>query len=137
MFKAGDKYDAKLVEAGLTNTKSGDAQAFMKFECSTGGVTESFYWHGSFKSDKSTALTIKALLTAGFAGDDASDLEHGLLKFMPKNIMVELEDNQGKLRVKWVNAPSKAKPFTGVAPKLAGAFAKAKAELGIKNEPNW
>lgn len=139
MFKAKEKYSAKVIDAGLQPTKDGSPQAFMKFECSSAGETQSFYWTGSFKSEKATELTVKALVTAGFTGSDVSDLKQGLVMFMPREISVELEDNNGNLRVKWVNGPAKREAFSGATPKLAGAFAKAKAELGIKtnSDPNW
>jgi hypothetical protein len=58
-------------------------------------------------------------------------LKEGLLMFKDTAIFVELEeDDKQRLRVKWVNGARKeTKKFAGSAPKLAAAFAKAKAEL--------
>lgn len=131
MFKAGNSYEAKLVDAGLGETKSGDAQPFMKFKCTSDGEQHEFYWYGSFKSEKAQSIAIKALVTAGFIGTDVEDLKEGVLMFKDMPIYVELEeDDKQRLRVKWVNGAKKeVKKFAGAAPKLASAFAKAKAEL--------
>jgi len=141
MFKAEGKYSATVIEAGLGADKDGVAQPFMKFKATNGSETAEFYWTGSLKSEKSTELAIKALLTAGFGGDDIDDLKRGLMIFMPKDIVIELEEQTdkdgngtGKLKVKWVNAARKE--FTGAAPKLAGAFAKVRQQLGIKKQQN-
>jgi hypothetical protein len=145
MFESGKSYKAKLVDAGLSTTKGGDPQAFMKFQLIDGSAAEEFYWHGSFKEGKAQEITVKALITAGFAGSDVEELgTKGILAFMPADVTCELEEQtdkagkgNGKLRVKWVNTPKQREAFKGATPKLAGAFAKAKQELGIKSKDNW
>lgn len=131
-FTHGGKYPAKIVAAKLTETKSGEPQTYMQFEANDNGTTQLFDYYGGF-GEKSAPHTIKAMVTAGFAGTDVEDLkQQGILAFMPAEISIELEDYKGKLRVKWVNGASKKTDFKGATPKLAGAFAKVKQELGVK-----
>lgn len=144
MFTAGNSYEAKLINAGLEATKSGDPQVFMEFiaKDTATGEKEPFKWTGSLKAGKAQELTIKALLTAGFTGSDIDDLKNDPKPFDPDaTIFVQLEEMKdregnptGKLRVQWVNGAPKAKPFMGSAGKFAGAFQKARQELGIKDK---
>ena len=131
MFKAGESYQAKITDAGLMETKDGQAQPFMKFKCMSEDEQQEFTWFGSFKSQKATDIAIKALITAGFIGSDVDDLKGGLLMFKEAAIFCELEeDDRQRLKVKWVNGAAKViKKYEGSTPKLAAAFASARAAV--------
>lgn len=142
MLKAG-KYTAKAVSAGLSQTKSGSAQAYIKFEVTETGEANHITWFGSM-TEKSIDRTVKALVTAGFNGNDFGDLEKKFNEvFQPKAVQLTLaeEEFNGKtsLKVKWVNpihqGPEK---YQGPAPKFAALFAKTKQELGVmKDGDGW
>jgi hypothetical protein len=138
-FTAGNSYKAALSDAELTETKAGMPQVHLSFIADDGaGEKEQFHWYGSLKEGKAQEITVKALLTAGFVGGDLEDLKKEIKPFKPvADLLVELEDNQGKLRIKWINAAKKATAFKGAAPKLAGAFAKMRQEMGLKSEAGW
>lgn len=138
MLKAGETYKATLAEAGLTTTKGGEPQVHMAFWVEDGTpVKQKVDFYGSLKNEKAQTITVKALIAAGFDGNDIADLANYATNptlFKPANISVELEATQsGKLRVKWVNTPMESKfTYKGATPKLAGAFAKARQEMGVK-----
>lgn len=146
MFKAGESYKAKVIEAGFgKSTKDGSPYPYMKFEATSDtGETGNFFWNGNLSTEvkpgkkmSAADMAIKALLTAGFQGAGFEDLNHGILKFMPADITIELEANdKNELRVKWVNTPKKREVYKGAVPNLTGAFAKARQELGLKVEAN-
>lgn len=134
------KYKAELLDAGLSPDKNGDPQPYMKFNVVHGDEAQVMTWFGNRKSEKSEELAIKALVAAGFVGNDWEDLKAGVnpLTFaVPQNLMVELENHtyQGKteLRIKWVNSGG-LKKFEGQAPKAAAKFSAAKAKAGVKSK---
>jgi hypothetical protein len=106
-------------------------------------------WFGGFnqavaegKKMSQADVTAKNLVSAGFTGSDVDELaKNGKLMFNTvEGLTVKLEhtkDKAGfdtdKLRIKYINGVSKKREaFKGATPKLAGVFAKAKQELGIK-----
>lgn len=127
------KYEAKLVDASLATDKEGNAQPMLSFEVQSEGNTEKMTWYGSLKSEKSTEFAVKALVTAGYMGNDWEDLKKPFeVMFTPKDLSITVDlGNNGKPQIKWINAKT-VKAFTGVAPKQAALFAKAKADLGVK-----
>lgn len=134
MFKAGEKYAAKLTDATVTTTKAGAPQVRLTFRADDGeGNYDQFDYYGSF-SPKAEAITIKALVAAGFIGEDTTtELLSNTAMYQPmKDTVVELEaDNKGKLRVKWVNTKQESKfAYKGAMPSLKGALAKARQEMG-------
>jgi hypothetical protein len=140
MLKAG-KYTATAVDAGLSSTKNGNPQAFMKFSLTMeDGSTETITWFGGM-TEKAVPHTVKALVNAGFMGNDFADLEKPFVTvFSPKKVQIELEDHtyNGKtsLQVKWVNKMSEGpKKYEGQTPRFAAAFAAYKKEAGIKSNP--
>lgn len=142
MFQAGKTYPAQLIDAGLSSTKAGNPQAYMKFKVlAEDATTKEFWWHGGFgevvkpgKEKCQADITFETLLAAGFGGEDVKDLDKGLLMFMPKdNLLVKLETGvKGELEVKYVNTPRPRKEFTGQVPSLKGRLAAAKQKLGVK-----
>lgn len=139
-FQIKKSYDVQVVDAGLAETKDGGAQPFITFKFDNG---KTMNWYGSMKSDKSKEFTAKALITAGFVGNDFSDLSAGYtpMNFQGVNVTVELEHPQDKsgavdtkkFRIKWINRKSTGvKKFQGTVEKSTALFAKLKQELGVK-----
>lgn len=138
------KYPATLKSADLGQSAAGDAQPTMIFEVADAeGKLHTVYWTGSLKSDKSSELAAKALISAGFQFDDFNKLKEGvnLTTFAPAKVSVELEYGTNKdgtpsdkLRVKWVNKAGELKKYSGSVQKTS-AFATAKAAMGMKTAP--
>jgi hypothetical protein len=123
MLDAGT-YRARAIEAALGETDAGKEQVAVRFELLDlpgQGIT----WYGYF-TEKSTPITLKALRTAGWRGNDLMDL--GDLcnpETTPEvYLVVEHETYEGKTsaKVRWVNGagglsikkaldPNKAKIF--------------------------
>ena len=139
MLKAG-KYTAKAISAGLSETKSGSPQAFIKFEITETGEANYITWFGSM-SEKAIERTVAALVTAGFQGNDFSDLEKKFNEvFSPKTVQLTLADEEfngkSQLKVKWVNPTSQGPTkYQGQTPKFGHVFSKVKASLGVKTNP--
>lgn len=128
------KYPAKVIGAGLSNTKGGNAQCFIRFEALADSGPQEITWYGSLKTEKSTEFAIKNLVTAGFAGNDFADMEKPIeVVFIPKDLTITIENSdQGKPQVKWINVKGNGPAaFVGAMPKAASLFAKIKDELGV------
>lgn len=116
-------YRAKAVEAALGETKSGKEQVAVKFQLlDAEGL--SIVWYGYF-TDKTTETTFKALRTAGWKGQDLSDLSDLSKSDTPEvNLVIEQEvgqDGVTRPRVRWVNGTG------GIGVKNVLAADKAKA----------
>lgn len=121
-------YRAKAFEWTLTETKAGDGQAFVNFRFvdeEMGGYEMG--WFGSFKSDKSTEITLKALRACGWKGVDVLELERADcgLDANVVALVVEHEEYEGKVRarVRWVNEIGGASRTTPLSPDKKQSFA--------------
>jgi hypothetical protein len=116
-------YRARAIEAALGETDTGKEQVAVRFEL-LDVEGQQITWYGYF-TDKTLETTFKALRTAGWRGQDLSDLSDLCGQDTPEvNLVVEHEtDQQGKVRarVRWVNGTG------GLALKKALDANKAKA----------
>lgn len=132
MIVAPGKYRGTVVKAGIMAGKT-NPQVFMEFETADGTIT----WFGSV-TEKSKEISIKALLAAGYSGQDWNGLTNGMKAFTPRevNLVVEEETYQDKarLKVKWVNEISESKFESMNASQITvsdrGLFQKLRAESG-------
>jgi hypothetical protein len=143
MFEANKKYKVKAIDAGLGETRSGAAQPWIRYQNveSADVITQYLNVTGSTPEGKAQAeeITAEALITAGFAGNDISDLSKPFQMMFPNTpevtIKIVSHEYNGKktLKVKGPYAAGSApKKFAGAAPKMAAAFAKARQALGAK-----
>lgn len=106
-------YEAKIVNYGIGQTKAGDPQAMILFEYQDLDQTRhEITWYGTFKEGKGQEITLKALLTCGFTGNDPSILAEGVpSNALDVNRIVKItidEDvnqfnGQKYMRVLWIN----------------------------------
>lgn len=119
---AAGTYQAKAKEAALGETSTGKEQVAIRFELE--GLGTSMTWYGYF-TEKTTESTFKALRTAGWHGQDLSDLSDLSRPDVPVvNLVVEHEtDEKGatRARVRWINSTG------GIGIKSALPADKAKA----------
>jgi hypothetical protein len=120
---APGKYRAKASCWGIAETKAGNEQFQIEFEIleekdsngkQIGPSDHVMNWFGSFSSDKSTEITVKALRNGGWTGDDLTSVE------LPNDVELVVEhesqtdasgnpvlDKQGvpaiRARIRWVN----------------------------------
>lgn len=115
------KYLARIVEHAITETKSGEPQAVVKFGFDVEETYRELNWFGSFK-EKALEHTLRALVNCGLKGNSpAGPLELG----KEVSITVETDVNQdGKERnvVRWVNK------IATLGKKVDDMTAKAKLE---------
>lgn len=124
-------YRAKAVRAELGEAGTGNAQVGIEFELLDGGVTEPefiprfIHYYGTF-TDKAVQHTLKAMRTAGWKGDDVSDLSSVGGPDAPEvSLVVENETYNGQTRpkVKWVNSQGGPMMKTPLAGEKAKQFA--------------
>jgi hypothetical protein len=130
------KYQAQAVEAALGETDTGKEQVAVRFKLldPIEGCQDSITWYGYF-TDKTLETTFKALRTAGWKGQDLSDLSDLESQSTPEVVLVVEHEadqqNQVRAKVRWVNGtggmalkkalePDKAKVF---AAKMRGQLA--------------
>lgn len=117
-------YRARAVEGALGETSTGKEQVAVVFELLD--VQQRITWYGYF-SDKTLESTFKALRTAGWRGQDLSDLSDLSREDAPEvNLVVEHEaDQKGtvRARVRWVNSTGGVGLKAALAPDKAKAFA--------------
>ena len=116
-------YRAKAIQGALGETKAGKEQVAVEFEILDEGFHgQRITWFGYF-SEKTMDVTLRALRTMGWQGDDLSDLT-GITN-NEVSLVVEQEEYEGKwtAKVRWVNslggglglkaplAPDRAKTF--------------------------
>lgn len=132
------KYLARPADWGISETKAGDPQVFVKFEF--GG--KSLTWFGSLKEGRAQEITIDSLLALGFRSNDLSELnkETTILDTTKDvQIVVEHEEYNGKIsaKIKWVNPLSvgvkrmDAKKTKSLK-SLSGAVLARRKETGIE-----
>lgn len=140
---AGD-HVGQVVSWGLLEGKKAP-QVFVKMDI---GLT----WFGSLAEGRAREITLEALVTMGFQGDDLSDLlkypENALDKNRDLRLVVEYEpDGNGepKPRIRWVNDVNGGKfknqlgevdalkALSGL--KVKGDLMKIRKDRGLDNEP--
>ena len=127
------KYNAKVIDAGLSLNRDGQPQPFIKFILDDG---KAMTWYGSLKSDASQQLAIKNAVNAGFMGDDWSEFSK-LEKFEPREISITVDLNdKGRPQVRFINPKNKPieKINAAQAPKMSTLFKKVRTEMGVKVE---
>lgn len=78
MIKPG-KYVAKIVDYAFRVTKNGDPEPTVRFRWKDEFNTDlEWNWRGSLKEGKAREITLKALKTCGFKGDDLSLIADGV-----------------------------------------------------------
>lgn len=110
-------YNAKILNYGVKQTKSGDAAPTIKFAVGSNPV----FWQGSWKEGKPREISLEALITCGFKKESVRDLykfadglDSGLLDISKEvNVTVEHETFDGKTypRVSWINQAGAAGKF--------------------------
>lgn len=131
------QYTARPVGWMLTETKSGAEQYAVELELQDGSG-QRLTWFGGFSSDKATEITVKALRTLGWQGDDLDNVQ--LNAEADVRIVVEHDEYQGRpqVRVRWINplgglttrAPLDAGRRKGFAERMKGAIAGIDARSG-------
>ena len=149
------KYEARIVNYGIGQTKAGDPQVMVLLEyLDKDGQSHEITWYGHVKSPEAANITAKALLCCGMRGNEIGDLADGVESGVldtetPVKITVELEPKQDGngtyARVKWINRLG-GQAFQGrltksdaklkLAPlNLKGAMMMARQETGIADKP--
>lgn len=116
-------YRARALGALLGETKGKNIQVGVEFEFLDHPVRMTYF--GSF-SDAAMPITLKALRTAGWQGDDLADLSSIGGENAPEvSLVVENEEYEGKWRskIKWVNAAGGVAMASPLAAEKAAAFA--------------
>lgn len=117
-------YRAKAVEGALGETSTGKEQVAVVFDLLDAG--QKITWYGYF-TDKTLESTFRALRTAGWTGQDLSDLSTLSREDVPEvHLVVEHEDDkegQPRARVRWVNSTGGMGLKSALAPDKAKAFA--------------
>lgn len=134
MILTPGKYRGALTNAGIMAGKNGDERVFMEFTTDQGMIT----WFG-YLTEKSKAITVKALLAVGYNGSDWNALSNGMKSFTPRDVnLTIIEDtHEGKtrLKVQWVNEIHESKFETMAASQVKssdrGLFTQIRAEAGM------
>lgn len=120
LIKPG-KYNAKVKDHAIGETKGGAPQAIIRFEFVADGTDRELAWYGYF-TDKTVERTIKALVICGLDGASASGpLEIGREVSITVDIDQDLSGNDRNV-IRWVNALGD----TGTAKSMPQSEAKAK-----------
>jgi hypothetical protein len=105
-------YEARVSDYGIGTVKDGAPQVMVLLNYKDqDGDSHDVTWFGSLKEGKAQEITLKALLTMGFAGDDVAALADGIHSNLldavtPVSIVIEEHEYQGKksMRVQWINS---------------------------------
>jgi len=101
-------FEAKVVDYGLKETKSGTQQVVVRFRWND---EFEYNWYGSFNEGKAREITMKSLQVLGLSSNEIWNLadgpESGMLD-TDKLVSIKVEHEQGmdgKLypKIKWVN----------------------------------
>jgi hypothetical protein len=103
------KYEARVIDYGVSQTKAGDPQVMVKFKLVLDG--SEITWFGSLKEGRPQEITFDTLQRVlAMQGDDLDALNGGsgsgiLDEKKVVMLVIASEEYQGKLytRVKWVN----------------------------------
>ena len=120
------KYQTAPQDWGLTKTKNGFLQAWIKFDI---GIT----YYGVLKTVENQEYVAKNLVTCGFKKSSLEQLNDGDALDMTKQveIVVENEEYNGKVTAKvlWINGPRPKMEVNEIKKfniDMRGAFAKAR-----------
>ncbi|MNJ94820.1 hypothetical protein D3C87_125230 [compost metagenome] len=140
-MKQGTYKVLSIVDAGLIGEGEG-TKPKITFSLETDEGVKNLTWFGNMKgntpegTEKARQMTIKALVTAGFIGNDFDDLLQPVdAVFNTKELTVTVELYKDKPQIKWINEKREKKEFTGVAPKFAALFAQVKKDMGVETIP--
>lgn len=116
------KYNAVIVEHGIIENKSGDAQVAIRFGFNANEEYRELTWFGSFKKG-ALEHTLKALLVCGVEGAAHDPAEIG--REVSITVDIKPKDEYGDARnvIRWVN-----KLGGGMGKKMDGAIAASKLE---------
>lgn len=131
------KLDAVITDCGVTETKDGNAQPYVKFDVTDleGGKHQQT-WFANLRTEKSTEFAVKNLVQMGFKGDDFADLSKGTIMFDASvKLTVELEhpekdgvQDTKKFKIKFINQKGMTK-FEGTVPSQKALFTRIKSEV--------
>lgn len=107
MGLADGTYPGKATCWGLSETKNGDPQMQVEFQLADAdGNPHTLNWFGSFANEKAEQITIKALRTMGWTGDDLVHIDA-----LPNDVQLvvvneEYPEGSGvwSTKIRWVNA---------------------------------
>lgn len=108
--KAGS-YEARVLDYGVGETKEGAPNIMIHFGFNdSDGDPHEMTWFGSLKEGKAQEISLKALLTCGFTGNDPVELADGihsgvLDSIQPVRLTIDENEYQGKrsMRILWIN----------------------------------
>lgn len=103
-------FKGNVIDYGVNETKEGLPQVFIVFNVPE--LNKKMTWYGSFKSEQSREITVKAILNCGFTGKSIADLAGGKeAKVLDEHKELELnideQEYNGKVqeRIQWINVP--------------------------------
>lgn len=120
-------WPAKVVESGLSITRSGKDQISVRFRTEHGEVTGYF-----FLTERAAPFTMEKLVAMGFAGESLAELNNGAIDEHTCLVQVKHETYEGVTRAK-VDGVYKEGAEPGVK-KDAAAAANAKLYDGLWNK---
>ncbi len=140
-LNAGD-HIGHVVNWGLSETNGGNPQVYVAMDV---GLT----WFGYLNEGRAREITLEALVTMGFKGDDLADLVRNPVDALDKNkdlsLVVEHRTYKGKTKAEiiWVNEigggiknkldeADALKALSNL--KVAGDLMKIRQEKGVKTE---
>jgi hypothetical protein len=121
---AAGNYRARAIEGALSFTNTGKEQVAVRFEL-LDFPQQTITWFGYF-TENTTQSTFRALRTAGWRGEDLSDLSDLAREDRPEVLLaVEHEKYKDKTyaKVRWVNSATGPALKASMPPDQAKAFA--------------
>jgi hypothetical protein len=140
------EYTGKVTDYGISETKAGMPQVFIKFTFNENG--KSLTWFGGLSSDKALDFSGKNLIRCGFRGTDLTVLANGvaanaLNTNKDLQLVVENETYEGKTRtkIKFINEIGGVQSKLDVAGavqklaglNIAGRMIQLQQEMGANN----
>jgi hypothetical protein len=129
MLDAGN-YRARAIEAALGETETGKEQVAVQFQLLD--LEQTITWYGYF-TDKTLETTFKALRTAGWKGQDLTDLSDLCAPAETPEVTLVVEhetytnpetgESKTRARVRWVNGTGGLALKKALDPNKAKAFA--------------
>lgn len=124
------KYYGKVTDSAIGKTKAGLPQVVLMFEFQDDqGNVHNRLWFGTLKEGKGRQITLNALLTCGFKGDDLMALNDGPAcldteKLVELKVELGQPDSNGKrwANISWISTPGEN---SGGPNKLDNAEAQA------------
>ena len=130
------RYRAKALDGELGYSSNGNEQVMVKFEILEGPDTgKSITWWGYF-SEKTADRTLKALMDAGWDGQDVSVLSGLGSKEVSLTIGNDTYNGEVRQRVQWVNPLSGPKPKNAMSDSQKASFAERMKGRTMKLQQN-